>query len=205
MTSRMANGLIILGVMVLGFTATITTLRGYDDQIARLSARNTELLQRIEMLETENEWLEDMLRLTEGSTEILREHIEALKQRHQLEEMVEELRTIPGATVTSYAPLDPNAVEGVCYSGNPNITATGTQVREGVAAADLSRLPAGTVIEVPGYGEAVIEDSGGDMRNAKNIHVDLFMVTRGAALNWGRQTLDIKIKPEGYDDYYGNN
>ena len=53
-----------------------------------------------------------------------------------------EEKNVIRAEVTSYAPLDPDAVEGMCYSGDPSITATGTTVRYGVAAADFSKLPA---------------------------------------------------------------
>jgi 3D (Asp-Asp-Asp) domain-containing protein len=97
------------------------------------------------------------------------------------------------AEVTSYAPLDPDAVEGMCYSGDPSITATGTTVRYGVAAADFSKLPAGTVLEIPGYGIAVVEDTGSALRKHDGYAIDVFMPTRGEALAWGRQHLDVKI------------
>ena len=70
---------------------------------------------------------------------------------YKLEEEQKDLaKRIIRAEVTSYAPLDPDAVEGMCYSGDPSITATGTTVRYGVAAADFSKLPAGTVLDIPG-------------------------------------------------------
>lgn len=99
------------------------------------------------------------------------------------------------AIVTAYAPLDPRAIEGICYSGNPNITATGTQVRKGVAAADLRRLPAGTVINVPGIDyPLVVEDTGGSMRNYEGIWIDIFMETREEAFAWGKQELEITVQ-----------
>lgn len=97
------------------------------------------------------------------------------------------------AEVTSYAPLDPDAVEGMCYSGDPSITATGTTVRYGVAAADFSKLPAGTVLDIPGYGIAVVEDTGSALRKHDGYAIDVFMPTRREALEWGRQHLDVKI------------
>lgn len=104
-----------------------------------------------------------------------------------------EEKNVIRAEVTSYAPLDPDAVEGMCYSGDPSITATGTTVRYGVAAADFSKLPAGTVLEIPGYGIAVVEDTGSALRKHDGYAIDVFMPTREEALAWGRQHLDVKI------------
>lgn len=104
-----------------------------------------------------------------------------------------EEKNVIRAEVTSYAPLDPDAVEGMCYSGDPSITATGTTVRYGVAAADFSKLPAGTVLDIPGYGIAVVEDTGSALRKHDGYAIDVFMPTRGEALAWGRQHLDVKI------------
>lgn len=107
---------------------------------------------------------------------------------------IKVLSTIP-AVVTSYAPLDPNAVEGMCYSGNPAITATGTATRVGVAASDWEELPVGTIIEIPGYGEAIVEDTGSAMRNYKDgIKIDVFHFTRAESFTWGEQPLDVIIK-----------
>lgn len=104
-----------------------------------------------------------------------------------------EEKNVIRAEVTSYAPLDPDAVEGMCYSGDPSITATGTTVRYGVAAADFSKLPAGTVLEIPGYGIAVVEDTGSALRKHDGYAIDVFMPTREEAFAWGRQHLDVKI------------
>ncbi len=109
------------------------------------------------------------------------------------EKQKDSAKRIIRAEVTSYAPLDPDAVEGMCYSGDPSITATGTTVRYGVAAADFSKLPAGTVLEIPGYGIAVVEDTGSALRKHDGYAIDVFMPTRGEALAWGRQHLDVKI------------
>ena len=109
------------------------------------------------------------------------------------EEQKDSAKRIIRAEVTSYAPLDPDAVEGMCYSGDPSITATGTTVRYGVAAADFSKLPAGTVLEIPGYGIAVVEDTGSALRKHEGYAIDVFMPTRREALAWGRQHLDVKI------------
>ena len=120
---------------------------------------------------------------------------EVLSLEQRLEEVQYEndmLRTIP-AVVTAYAPLDPTAVEGMDYEGDPSVTATGTTPRVGVCAADLSKIPAGTVLYVPGYGEAVVEDTGGAMRSAPGILIDVVFDTRKEAYSWGRKALDVTI------------
>lgn len=123
----------------------------------------------------------------------LKEQIKELeKEREEMQETIEYLRTIP-AVITNYAPLDPNAVEGMCYSGDPNTTATGTQVRRGVAAADPRRLPYGTKIYIPSFGEVIIEDTGGAMRNNDKIQVDVFVESRKEAFAYGIQNEEIKI------------
>ena len=119
-----------------------------------------------------------------------------IREVTELTDQVDRLSTIP-AVVTAYAPLDPRAVEGVCYEGNPRVTATGTEVRVGVVAADLSRLPAGTQLQIPGYGLGVVEDTGSAMRRAEGLLLDVFMETREEALRWGRQSLDVRIVLDG--------
>ncbi|MDI6743257.1 MAG: hypothetical protein QMD11_11035, partial [Smithella sp.] len=56
------------------------------------------------------------------------QHIEQ-ERMDELQQRIEELENIFSQaetfTVTAYAPLDPNAIEGFCYSGDPNVTASG--------------------------------------------------------------------------------
>jgi 3D (Asp-Asp-Asp) domain-containing protein len=114
------------------------------------------------------------------------------KQIEQLTIENEDLRTIP-ALVTAYAPLDPCSVAEFDYSGDPSVTATGTKPMVGVGAADFSKLPAGTVLEVPGYGTVTIEDTGGAMRKYEGVQIDVVFDTRKEALKWGRQNLDVRV------------
>ncbi|MDW7670577.1 MAG: 3D domain-containing protein [Bacillota bacterium] len=138
-----------------------------------------DLHQRVIELEIEKNHLQEALRLR-------------LRETQNLTEQVEQLRTIP-AVVTAYAPLDPHAAEGMCYEGDPRITATGTVARPGVVAADFGRLPAGTRLDIPGYGIGVVEDIGSALRQAEGIRLDVLMEYREEALKWGRQTLDVQI------------
>lgn len=60
--------------------------------------------------------------------------LDRLRRQDELEKDVKELKVlldifaeaeVKEFRVTAYAPLDPNAIEGVCYSGDPNVTASG--------------------------------------------------------------------------------
>jgi len=147
--------------------------------------------QQDELLKVQKERQDDLTKLEEVIAE-KDDYIAELL--YKLEEEQKDLeKRIIRAEVTSYAPLDPNAVEGMCYMGDPSITATGTPVRYGVAAADFSKLPAGTVLKIPGYGVAVVEDTGSALREHDGYAIDVFMPTRREALEWGRQYLDVEI------------
>ncbi len=96
------------------------------------------------------------------------------------------------ATITKYAPLD--GVEGMDYEGDPNITATGSQVRDGVVAVDPKRIPYGTKLLIQGFdGVFTAEDTGSAMRNAEGLHIDVFTLWRDNALQFGRQERRIFI------------
>lgn len=98
------------------------------------------------------------------------------------------------AEATAYAPLDPNAIEGVCFSGNPNITRTGTQVREGVIAADPFHLEYGTQVYILDTGKwYTVEDTGAALKHPSKVKIDIFMVTRKQAFAWGRRQTTIIV------------
>ena len=106
----------------------------------------------------------------------------------------EDRRQVIVAEATAYAPLDPNAVEGMCYSGNPNTTATGTQTREGIIAADPARLPYGTEVYILELQRSfVVEDTGGAMRRAPHILIDIFVERRSDAFAWGRRQVTLIV------------
>jgi len=70
------------------------------------------------------------------------------------------------------------------------LTATYTPARHGVCAASWSMLPPGTRLYINGYGECVVEDTGGAMRQAGKkglTHVDVFMETKEEAFEFGRR------------------
>ena len=74
--------------------------------------------------------------------------------------------------------------------GCGHYTASGTPLRRGVIAVDPSFIPVGTRVYIPGYGEAVAEDTGGAI--VGNI-IDVAFDTHEEALAFGRQDLEIYI------------
>lgn len=84
-------------------------------------------------------------------------------------------------SATAYSAYDP---------GCGHYTASGTRLRRGVIAVDPSFIPLGTRVYIPGYGEAVAEDTGGAVIG--NI-IDIAFDTHEEALAFGRQDLEIYI------------
>jgi 3D (Asp-Asp-Asp) domain-containing protein len=63
-------------------------------------------------------------------------------------------------------------------------------------AADHTLLPPNTVLTVPGYGTATVDDTGSAMRKSgeeKVVHIDLRYKTHEEALEWGRRWLWIAV------------
>jgi len=91
-----------------------------------------------------------------------------------------------------------------CPGSDDNRTAINRDVREhpfGIASDRLSRndpglFTAGTMLDVPGYGHAMVDDVGGAMRqDAKKgiIHLDLRFSDHQVARRWGRKLLWIAV------------
>ena len=76
-----------------------------------------------------------------------------------------------------------------CGNGD-DLTASMTPVREGVIAVDPEVIPLGTQVEIVGLGTFSAEDVGGAIRGNR---LDIFMTSRGAALQFGRQEVDVRV------------
>lgn len=84
--------------------------------------------------------------------------------------------------------------EVTAYAPTGNKTAVGTVPRAGrTVAADFGVLKPGTVINIEGIGERVVEDTGGAMHG--NI-LDLYMDSEAACWQFGRQRLRVTIVKE---------
>ncbi len=67
-------------------------------------------------------------------------------------------------------------------------TASGAIVAPGQIAADWRVLPRGTRVHVPGYGNAVVTDTGGDIVGNR---IDVFYTHCPDAIAWGRRTVTL--------------
>lgn len=103
------------------------------------------------------------------------------------------------ATITGYAPLDPKAVKGVCYSGDPTVTASGSRTTPMRTIAMDKRFPFGTKVKIhhPMFEDIVfiVEDrfGGGDHGNK----LDICFLTKGEALEWGRRKVEVTVYFDG--------
>lgn len=82
---------------------------------------------------------------------------------------------------TAYSAYDP---------GNGSYTARGTLLRRGIIAVDPNVIPLGTRVYIPGYGEAIADDTGGSIVGNR---IDIAFDSHEEALYFGRQQLEIYI------------
>ena len=82
---------------------------------------------------------------------------------------------------TAYSPFDPGA---------GTRTARGNIVRRGIIAVDPRFIPLGTRVYIPGYGEAIADDSGGAIIGNR---IDIAFDTYAEAMSFGRQHIEIYI------------
>lgn len=76
-----------------------------------------------------------------------------------------------------------------CY-GCMGITAYGLQPGHGVVAVDPNVIPLGTKLYVPGYGQAIAGDIGGDIKGRR---IDLGFDSYTQAINFGRREITIYV------------
>ena len=102
----------------------------------------------------------------------------------------------PAAPVESAPALQRVIVTGYCSCPKccgPNatgITATGTKAQLGTISADTSIFPFGTQLNVPGYGEGVVEDSGS---RVKGYRIDVWFPTHAEAEAWGTKEMFVAL------------
>lgn len=92
---------------------------------------------------------------------------------------------------TGYAPLDPKAVRGVCYSGDPKITASGVLTTPGVSVATSKEIPFGTWLWIKGIGLRRVDDRGSRINGNR---IDICFKTRKEALQWGRRKVWVLMR-----------
>ncbi len=70
------------------------------------------------------------------------------------------------------------------------LTSSGTKARYGTVAADLKKLPIGTIVFIAGFGWGRVEDCGGAIVGDK---LDIWFSDHQAAKKWGRKKVPVKI------------
>lgn len=99
------------------------------------------------------------------------------------------------AIATGYAPLDPNAKEGTCYSGDPTVTASGAKTTPRRTLAADKAIPFGTRVRIEGFTETfVVEDRGSKITGNR---IDICFATQKEALDFGRKSVAVFLVCKG--------
>ncbi len=147
---------------------------------------STELLGEVRSLRKDIQYLRK--HVAELEEEIEEHERDVRRQKMRVDSLIEVIEHIGGwssamFTVTSYAPLDSNAVEGMCHDGDPTSTFTGTRPTAGrTVAVDPSVIPLGSPLWIEGLGWRIAEDIGGLIEGKR---IDVVMDSREDALDWG--------------------
>lgn len=134
------------------------------------------------------------VRLGQGVQEIsltlqkLQEEIEKIEMK--LTDIEDELNKWSVHEATAYAPLDPNAKEGMCYEGDPRITASGAPVVPGVTVAAGKESPFGTELYIKGIGKRIVQDRGAAISRGR---IDIAVKTQAEAIRFGRRHVLVKM------------
>lgn len=104
---------------------------------------------------------------------------------------------VASGQVTAYCPFD--NVDGQQAQGDPRVTSTGAKTGRGVVAVDPKRIPYGSEIIIR-YSDGTIEtgvanDTGGALRSADGLVIDVFRETYQQASRHGRREATIFWKP----------
>lgn len=108
----------------------------------------------------------------------------------RLNKIEDELNKWSVYEATAYAPLDPNAKEGMCYEGDPRITSSGEPMVPGVTVAAGKELPFGTELYIHGIGKRVVQDRGAAISRGR---IDIAVETQAEAIRFGRRQVLVKI------------
>ncbi|MBO4864911.1 MAG: 3D domain-containing protein [Eubacterium sp.] len=129
--------------------------------------------------ELEEKTKESVLEFTEAELEV-QERIQDIN-----EELIEELE----AALPKKTYLGSYELTAYIATGNPCASGVYPQVNHTVAC---NSLPMGTRIYIEGYGEYVVEDTGGMANNV----IDVFVSDYSTAINFGRRVAEVYIIEE---------
>ncbi|HEB31333.1 MAG TPA: hypothetical protein ENI15_10730 [Spirochaetes bacterium] len=90
--------------------------------------------------------------------------------------------------ITAYCPC-----VKCCGSRSPGVTASGLDLTDfyGKIVAAAPEYPFGTIMDIPGYGIATVQDRGGKI---KGMRLDVFFHDHADAVEFGGQRLKVKVR-----------
>ena len=98
----------------------------------------------------------------------------------------------PAATLQSVIVTGYCSCPACCGPKAAGRTASGTKAQYGTIAADTSIFPFGTQLNIPDYGDGVVEDTGS---RVKGYHIDVWFPTHAAAKAWGCREMYVALPP----------
>ena len=172
-------GAIIVLLSIIGVLAfAVHSLVDQEQKQELLHREMDEIEERIDALGELNRENEVLLRMVR---ELKVENKELQEQVQELQEWI-DVWEIDEAGLSKYAPLHPDAIEGFCYAGDPNITASGAQVEIGRTIAAGPSVPFGTMVLVEGYGIFEVADRGGLIHDGR---LDMAIESHSEAYGYG--------------------
>ncbi|MGH1034260.1 3D domain-containing protein, partial [Bacillus cereus] len=115
---------------------------------------------------------------------------EALKEKEESKNNAQSAKRELTVVATAYT-ADPS--ENGTYGGRV-LTAMGHDLTANpnmrIIAVDPKVIPLGSKVWVEGYGEAIAGDTGSAIKGNR---IDVLMGSKSKAMNWGRQTVKVKI------------
>jgi 3D (Asp-Asp-Asp) domain-containing protein len=110
---------------------------------------------------------------------------------HRPLDLGQDDRKVIYARVTAYAPLDNQS--GICADSDPTNTSIMLKPGPEYVAVDPKKIPYGTKLMIPGYGEVAAGDTGAALRNYEGYAIDVYFDKYEDAKAWGVQYLEVEI------------
>ena len=148
------------------------------------------MAQQAQVIAEERAWLQEEILTLEAENALLRERIAEMKDQQtelgdRMESWLDEW-DVREVEISGYAPLDAQAIEGMCYSGDPRVTSSGARTTPGVTAAAPLDINYNTRIYLPARGEMrIVHDRGEEIGYTEDgvMQLDLCVETQEEALN----------------------
>ena len=147
-----------------------------NQQMLELQQERARLQQEIFTLEKENALLRGRIAELKQQQAEIGDRMESWLDTWEVQEV----------EISGYAPLDAQAIEGMCYSGDPRVTSSGARTTPGVTAAAPLDINYNTRIYLPARGEMrIVHDRGEEIGYTEDgvMQLDLCVETREEALD----------------------